>query len=155
MSDGIKAVFVSELTVNELTPTEALGTIRLEPQGAAYKYILYSGGSGPVVAAAQKGAAYHGDDGYDDNEVTCDYTDGVVFAGAMMAAVTAANHGWVQIRGKVTMSVALTAGADGNAYTMVGAADGTLDVSALVTDVIAAIGIDDSANKVLLIGCPF
>ena len=155
MSEGIKAVFVSELTVNELVPSEVLGTIRLEPQGAAYKYIKYNDGTGTVVAAASKGCAYHGDNGYDDNEVTCDYSDGTVFAGAMMAAVTTAQHGWVQIRGKVTMSVGLDAGADGNAYTIVGATDGTLDVSALVTDHIVAVGIDDSADKVLLTGCPF
>jgi hypothetical protein len=43
----------------------------------------------------------------------------------------------------------LTAGADGNALTPVGSTDGTLDVSAAVTDAICAYAVDASAKIVL------
>jgi len=55
----------------------------------------------------------------------------------------------VQIKGPATLTIALTAGADGNALTPVGAGDGTLDVSALVTDHICAIADDVSAQEII------
>ena len=51
------------------------------------------------------------------------------------------------------LTTALTAGADGNALTAVGATDGTIDVSALVTDFICAVAIDASA-KIVFLTCP-
>ena len=51
------------------------------------------------------------------------------------------------------LTTALTAGADGNALTPVGSTDGTLDVSAAVTDHIAAIAVDASA-KIVFVTCP-
>ena len=63
-------------------------------------------------------------------------------------------YGWIQIEGKATLTTAHLAGADGNAMTAVGATtDGTLDVSALVTDAICAIAVDASAKTVALL-CP-
>ena len=58
-----------------------------------------------------------------------------------------------QTKGVATLTTALTAGADGNALTAVGAGDGTLDVSALVTDFICAVAIDASA-KIVMLTCP-
>ena len=55
----------------------------------------------------------------------------------------------MQVTGPATLTTALTAGADGNALTPVGSTDGTLDVSALVTDHICAIAVDASAKIVM------
>jgi hypothetical protein len=56
---------------------------------------------------------------------------------------------WIQIRGAATITPSLTAGSDGNALTPVGASDGTLDVSAAVTDSICAYAVDASAKIIL------
>jgi hypothetical protein len=56
---------------------------------------------------------------------------------------------WLQIKGPATLTTALTAGADGDALTAIGTTDGTLDVSALVTDAIVAYAIDASAKIVM------
>jgi len=47
------------------------------------------------------------------------------------------------------LTIALTAGADGNALTAVGAGDGTLDVSAAVTDAVCAYAGDHSDNEII------
>jgi hypothetical protein len=146
-------VFVTELTANDSSAKEVLGTLRWE--GAkCYKYIKFSAGSGAVAAVANECVVYHGDDGMDDVEVTMDVTDGTITAGVLQAVLTATYYGWIQIKGYATLNSALTAGADNNALTSVGAGDGTLDVSAAVTDFVSAVAIDASAKKVLL-DCPW
>ena len=72
--------------------------------------------------------------------------------GFAQVSIASGDYGWVQIKGTATITPALTAGADGNALTPVGATDGTLDVSALVTDAICAYAIDASAK---IIKCDF
>ena len=88
-------------------------------------------------------------------EVTMDVTDsGGVGAGVFQAVIADGGYGWLQTRGVATLTTALTAGADGNALTAVGAgADGTLDVSAAVTDFICAVAIDADA-KIVMLMCP-
>lgn len=72
-----------------------------------------------------------------------------VGAGVLQMPLDDGECGWIQIAGIATLTIALTAGADGNALTLVGADDGTLDVAALVTDHICAIADDASAMEIV------
>lgn len=150
MTDQLQQVFVTELTANDLTRKEVLGAVRFGPTGEAYKYIRYNAGAGSVAAVANETVVWHGDNGLDGHEVTMDITDGVICAGMLLAVLTDDYYGWIQTKGYVTLNSALTAGADGNALTSLGAGDGTLDVSGLVTDPVVATAIDHSAKKVIL-----
>lgn len=118
-----------------------------------YKYIRYLAGAGAVAAVAGNVAYYYAPSGASAGatvDVTSDLSDSAnVGAGVLQAAIPTGQYGWVQVTGAATLTTALTAGADGNALTPVGATDGTLDVSALVTDHICAIAIDASARIVM------
>lgn len=118
------------------------------PDGRRYKYVQYDTGAGGVAAVSGQVTGYYLAGGTDDNIVTSDYSDTVrVGAGVLGSAPTDGQYCWIQIGGKVTLSIAATAGADGNAMTLVGAGDGTVDVSALVTDHVCMIADDISANE--------
>ncbi len=136
--------------------TPALGDIYVGDDGRRYRFVLYNGGVGNVAAVAGNftyALAPSGTSAGLFTTVTSDLSDSAgVGTGMLMSAPSAANglYCWVQIAGYATLNTALTAGADGNALTPVGATDGTLDVSALVTDHICAIAIDASARIVLL-----
>jgi hypothetical protein len=151
---GSRKIFITSLTTVSDTDVEGLGTVRQE--GAKwYKWVVFTTGSGPVAAAAGNVVDYHGDDGYEDSQVVADKTDGgVITAGVLQAAPTDGQYCWIQTKGYATLTTALTAGADGNALTSVGAGDNTLDVSALVTDAVTAFAIDASA-KLVLLNCPW
>lgn len=126
-----------------------LGQIFQDEDGKKYKYVQYDTGAGAVAAVSGQVAYYYLAGGTQDNIVTSDLSDSVnVGAGVLQSAPTDGQYCWVQITGPATLSIALTAGADGNALTPVGATDGTLDVSALVTDHICAIADDISAKEV-------
>lgn len=116
-----------------------------------YKYIQYKAGTGSIAAAVGNVAVYVKPATDTTGTVcTCDASDGDgVGAGVLQAALTTDYYGWVQIKGVATLTTALTAGADGNALTAVGAGDKTLDVSAAVTDAVCAYAIDASAKIVL------
>lgn len=151
---SMKKIFETRLSDVNSTDKEGVGVLRFEGN-KIYKYVKYNNGAADITAVANKVVVYHGDDGYDDNEVTPDFSDGAgVCAGTLVGVPADADFCWVQIKGDVILELALTAGADGNAVTAIGAGDGTLDVSAAVTDHIAGIAIDASLKKVLL-DCPF
>ncbi|HEX7719027.1 MAG TPA: hypothetical protein VF389_04415 [Woeseiaceae bacterium] len=134
-------------------PEFKLGSIGQSYDGKKYKYVQYDTGAGSVAAVAGNVAFYYGVSGAsagDTTKVTSDVTDSVgVGAGVLQAVIADEGYGWVQITGPATLTTALTAGADGNALTAVGAGDGTLDVSALVTDSVVAYAIDASAKIVM------
>ncbi len=120
-----------------------------------YRYIKYDNGTAVDCVAGNFGyvLAAGGASAGDCNVLTMDLSDSAGVGGGVFQAVIADNgYGWVQIGGFATLTTALTAGADGNALTPVGSTDGTLDVSAAVTDHICAIAIDASAKIVLLVG---
>ncbi len=125
--------------------------------GKIYKFVKFNNGVGNV-AAIVGGAAYYyavsGASAGQTTEVTMDVTDsGGIGAGIFQSIPADGEYCWLQIKGPATMLVALTAGADGNALTAVGAgADGALDVSAAVTDAVVAYAIDASVD---LIFCDF
>lgn len=127
-----------------------LGDRWTDKDGKVYKFVKYDTGAGPVAAVAGNVCYYYQDDGYALNIVTSDLSDSVnIGAGVLQSAPGDGEYCWIQIRGSATITPALTAGADGNALTPVGATDGTLDVSALVTDHICAIAEDASAKLII------
>lgn len=134
-------------------PEFRLGTIGQRFDGRKYKYVQYNTGVGPVAAVAGNVAYYLATGGVSAGQVdivTSDLSDSAgLGAGVLQAAIPHQGYGWVQITGPATITPALTAGADGNALTAVGATDGTLDVSALVTDAVVAFAVDASAKIIM------
>ncbi len=130
-----------------------LGEVHRAQDGKAYKFVQYDTGAGPVAAVAGNVAYYYAPGGTSAGAttvVTSDISDSAgLGAGVLQSTPGDGEYCWVQIRGPATLTTALTAGADGNALTAVGATDGTLDVSALVTDAIVAYAIDASAKIVM------
>jgi hypothetical protein len=134
------------------------GQIGMDADGKIYKWVQYDTGAGSVAAVSGQVAYYYAPSGASAGAttvVTSDLSDSAnIGAGVLQSAPTDGQYCWVQIRGPATLSIALTAGSDGNALTAVGATDGTLDVSALVTDAVVAYAIDASA-KIIACNFPF
>lgn len=157
---GLKQTFVTKLTDVTTDAKESLGTIRWE-KNKVYKYVQYveaaaatDGVAGEVayyLAAGGDGAA----EGYLNSKVTSDLTDSAeVGAGVLQANMSDLEYGWIQIKGPATLSIALTAGADGDPLTPTGSADGTLDVATAATDVIGAYA-SDISDKTIICDFPF
>ena len=143
-------------TYSELgSNTPAIGDIYSGDDGKRYRFVLFNNGAGDVAAVAGNFAYVYAPSGASagaTTTVTSDLSDSAgVGAGVFMSAPADGEYCWVQIAGYATLTTALTAGSDGNALTPVGSTDGTLDVSALVTDHVCAIAIDASAKIVLLV----
>lgn len=139
-------------------PEFAVGTVHRDYNGKQYKYVEFNNGAGDVASVAGNFAYYYAVSGASAGQttiVTMDVTDsGGIGAGVFQAVIPDGGYGWLQTKGPATCATAFTAGADGNALTAVGAgADGTLDVSAAVTDFICAVAVDHSAEIVFLT-CP-
>lgn len=141
------------LDANDETPKFKPGAIGQSYDGKLYKYLQYNSGAGAVAAAAGNVAYYYAPSGTSAGAITVatsDLSDSAnVGAGVLQAVLTTLYYGWFQIKGPATLTTALTAGADGNALTPAGSTDGTLDVSAAVTDAICAYAIDASAKIVM------
>lgn len=145
-----------DVTTVSSTPLFTPGTVAANITSAGmkkYKYVKYNSGAGTVAAVAGNIAYYYAPSGASagaTTEVTSDLSDSAnLGAGVLQAVITSGSYGWVQITGPATITPALTAGADGNALTAAGATDGTLDVSAAVTDAIVAYAVDASAKIIL------
>lgn len=133
--------------------TPKVGDVFFGPAGKVYKFVQYNSGAGTVAAAAGNVCYFYAPSGTSAGAttvVTSDLSDSAgVGAGVLQAVIATGEYGWIQTKGPATLTTALTAGADGNALTAVGATDGTLDVSALVTDAVVAYAIDASAKIVM------
>ena len=140
-----------DITAVSSTAQYTPGTIyRDSDTSKTYKYVQYDTGSGSVAAVAAQVCYYYLASGYNNHKVTSDLSDSVnLGAGVLVSAPTDGQYCWIQIRGAATLALALTAGADGNALTAVGSSDGTLDVSALVTDAIVAFADDISEKEII------
>lgn len=142
-----------DLTAVDTTPQFTAGSIGRTDDGKLYKYVKYNVGAGAVAAVAGNICYYYAPSGASagaTTEVTSDLSDSAgLGAGVLQAVITNGAYGWIQIRGAATITPALTAGADGNALTAVGATDGTLDVSGLVTDAVVAYAVDASAKIIM------
>lgn len=128
-----------------------LGAIIDDTNGTRmYKYLQYDTGSAGADAVAGEVAYYYTLDGYKNFQVTSDLSDSVeIGAGVIQAVMTDGQYGWFQVSGAATLTIALTAGADGDPLTPTGAADGTLDVSAAATDNVCAIAGDISDKEII------
>jgi hypothetical protein len=141
-----------DITNVSITPKFKLGTIAGDigvsgPQ-KTYKYIRYLNGAD--VAGVAGRVAYYGTNGYSGSSVTSDISaSSTLGAGVIQAAMGDNDYGWVQIKGPATLSIALTAGGDGNALTAPGATDGTLDVVSAITDAVCAFAVDASAGTIV------
>ena len=152
---GIKRVFATGLSETTSFDAEGLGAIRIEGQ-KVYKWVKYNNGAGDVAAVVGDVGYYYGvsgdavTGGYENNVVTMDLTDAYMGAGVFQSIIADGEYGWIQIEGPATLTTAPLAGADGNALTHVGATtDGTLDVSAAVTDAVVAYATDITAKKIV------
>jgi hypothetical protein len=128
-----------------------LGAIIDDTNGTRmYKYLQYDTGAAGADAVAGEVAYYYTLDGYKNFKVTSDLSDSVeIGAGVIQAVMTDGQYGWFQVSGAATLTIALTAGADGDPLTPTGAADGTLDVSAAATDNVCAIAGDISDKEII------
>jgi hypothetical protein len=144
---------LTNVRTNAEGPEFALGTVGRTSDGKQYKYVQYNSGAGTVAAVAGNVAYYYAPSGASAGAttvVTSDLSDSAgLGAGVLQAVIATTGYGWIQTKGSATITPALTAGADGNALTPVGATDGTLDVSALVTDSICAYAVDASAKIIM------
>lgn len=130
--------------------TPALGDVFFGTGPKVYKFVQYKEGTAATDGVAGEVAYYYTLDGYKLNQVTSDLSDSVeIGAGVLQAAMSDDEYGWVQIKGPATLTIALTAGADGDPLTPTGSADGTLDVSGAVTDNVCAIAGDISDQEII------
>lgn len=130
--------------------TPAIGDVFHGSENKMYKFVQYYEGTAATDGVAGEVAYYYTLDGYKNNQVTSDLSDSVeVGAGVLQAAMSDEEYGWIQISGAATLTIALTAGADGDPLTPTGSADGTLDVTAAVTDNICAIAGDISDKEII------
>lgn len=136
----------------------SVGNHFTDSAGKIYKFVQYNSGAGSVAAVAGNACYYYAPSGASAGAttvVTSDLSDSAgLGAGILQSAPASGEYCWIQIKGPATITPALTAGADGNALTAVGASDGTLDVSGLVTDAVVAYAIDASA-KIIMCDFPF
>ena len=118
----------------------------------------YNTAAGNVAAAPGNACYYYAPAGASAGAttvVTSDVSDSAALgAGVLHSAPANGEYCWIQIKGPATLTTALTGGDDGKALTAVGAGDGTLKVSAAVTDAVVAYAIDASA-KIILCDFPF
>jgi len=138
------------------TATFMVGQKGMDAAGNTFKYVQYDTGAGSVAAVSGYVAYYYAPSGASAgavNVVTSDLSDSAeIGAGVLQSAPTDGQYCWIQIGGTATLSIALTAGADGDPLTPTGAGDGTLDVTAAATSPVCAFAIDASAK---IIACQF
>ena len=136
--------------------TFLVGQKGMDAAGNTFKYVQYDTGAGSIAAVSGQVAYYYAPSGASAgavNVVTSDLSDSnEVGAGVLQSAPTDGQYCWVQIGGTATLTIALTAGADGDPLTPTGAGDGTLDVTAAATSPVCAFAIDASAK---IIACQF
>jgi len=148
-------VLATDLRASGASP--GIGDVLTDQTGKTYRFVQYNSGVGAVAAVAGNFAYLYAPSGVSagaSNVVTSDLSDSAnVGAGVLMSAPATGDYCWIQTGGVATLTTALTAGADGNALTAAGATDGTIDVSAAVTDFICAVAVDASA-KIVMLTCP-
>lgn len=149
----IAAILGIDVTAQSTTPEfipGQLGVVTDSNGTKIYKYLKYDDASAAVDGVAGEVAYYYTLDGYKNHVCTSDLSDSVeIGAGVIQANIATETYGWFQIKGAATLSIALTAGADGDPLTPTGSADGTLDVSSAATDNVCAIAGDISDKEII------
>jgi|TARA_R110002094_G_C4805897_1_gene203378 hypothetical protein len=142
-----------DITATGTTLDFQLGQIGQAVDGKLYKYVQYDTGAGGIAAVSGNVVGFYAPGGASAGAttmVTADASDTArVGAGVLNSAPADGEYCWIQVTGARQVTTALTAGADGNALTTVGAGDSTLDVSAAVTDAVCATAIDASAKIIM------
>jgi len=143
-----------DLTEIDTSAQFLLGGIGQTSDGKLYKYIQYENATAAVAGVLGE-VAYYATVAIGDATgtiVTSDLTDSdAVGAGVLQASLTDGTFGWIQVSGIATLTIALTAGVDGDALTPTGATDGTLDVNVVTaanTDICAR-AMDASLNIIM------
>jgi hypothetical protein len=154
----IAAILGIDPTAQSTTPEfvpGSLGAVTDSIGTKIYKYLKYDDGTAAVDGVAGEVAYYYTLDGYKNHVCSSDLSDSVeIGAGVIQANIATETYGWFQIKGAATLSIALTAGADGDPLTPTGSADGTLDVSSAATDNVCAIA-GDISDKEIICDFPF
>ena len=149
----IAAILGIDVTAQSTTPEfipGQLGVVTGSTGTKIYKYLKYDDGTAAVDGVAGEVAYYFTLDGYKNHVCSSDLSDSVeIGAGVIQANIATETYGWFQIKGAATLSIALTAGADGDPLTPTGSADGTLDVSSAATDNVCAIAGDISDKEII------
>ena len=126
----IAAILGIDVTAQSTTPEfipGQLGVVTGSTGTKIYKYLKYDDASAGVSGVLGEVAYYHTLDGYKLHTCTSDLSDSIeIGAGVIQATIATETYGWFQIKGAATLSIALTAGADGDPLTPTGAGDGTL-----------------------------
>lgn len=126
----IAAVLGIDVTAQSTTPEfvpGSLGAVTDSNGTKIYKYLKYDDASAGVSGVAGEVAYYHTLDGYKLHTCTSDLSDSIeIGAGVIQATIATEVYGWFQIKGHALLTIALTAGADGDPLTPTGAGDGTL-----------------------------
>jgi hypothetical protein len=143
----------AELTGQESGGVPGIGDIYVSHDNKTYRFVQYNAGAGAVAAVAGNVAYIYAPGGVSTGAtdiVTSDLSDSAELgAGVLLAAIPNGGYGWIQVKGKATITPALTAGADGDPLTPSGATDGTLDVVADATDAVCAYAVDASAKIIM------
>ena len=154
----IAAILGIDVTAQSTTPEfvpGSLGAVTDSNGTKIYKYLKYDDATAAVSGVAGEVAYYHTLDGYKLHTCTSDLSDSIeIGAGVIQATIATDTYGWFQIKGAATLTIALTAGADGDNLTPTGSADGTLDVATAATDHICAIA-GDISDKEIICDFPF
>jgi len=154
----IAAILGIDPTAQSTTPEfvpGSLGAVTDSNGTKIYKYLKYDDGTAAVDGVAGEVAYYYTLDGYKNHVCSSDLSDSIeIGAGVIQANIATETYGWFQIKGAATLSIALTAGADGDPLTPTGSADGTLDVSSAATDNVCAIA-GDISDKEIICDFPF
>ena len=154
----IAAILGIDVTAQSTTPEfipGQLGVVTDSNGTKIYKYLKYDDGTAAVDGVAGEVAYYYTLDGYKNHVCSSDLSDSVeIGAGVIQANIATETYGWFQIKGAATLTIALTAGADGDPLTPTGAADGTLDVSSAATHNVCAIA-GDISDKEIICDFPF
>lgn len=132
--------------------TPALGDCFFGPGNKVYKFVQYDEATAATDGVAGEVAYYVADTGYGASVVTSDLSDSdELGAGVLQANMSQDEYGWIQIKGAATLSIALTAGADGDILTPTGAGDGTLDVNVATaaSTHICALAVDADQNEII------
>jgi hypothetical protein len=149
----IAAVLGIDVTAQSTTPEfipGQLGVVTGSTGTKIYKYLKYDDGTAAVDGVAGEVAYYYTLDGYKNHVCSSDLSDSIeIGAGVIQANIATETYGWFQIKGAATLTIALTAGADGDPLTPTGSADGTLDVSSAATDNVCAIAGDISDKEII------
>ena len=149
----IAAILGIDPTAQSTTPEfvpGSLGAVTDSNGTKIYKYLKYDDGTAAVDGVAGEVAYYYTLDGYKNHVCSSDLSDSIeIGAGVIQANIATETYGWFQIKGAATLSIALTAGADGDPLTPTGSADGTLDVSSNVLDNVCAIAGDISDKEII------